>query len=86
MKLKDSFINYKMNDENVLVTVDNQIFSGIVHLNKVSAFIADCLKEDISEEKLINAILNKYDVDRKTAVTDVQNVIKQLKSIGAIDE
>ena len=50
MKLRDDFLTYPNGDKTVLVPVGRKAFSGVVKGNKTTAYIFECLKEDVSEE------------------------------------
>ena len=86
MKLRDSFITQDVDDVQFLVSVDVNSFNGIVRSNKTAAFIVDCLKEETTEEKIVDAMCSKYDADRETIAGDVSEIIAKLREIGAIEE
>ena len=85
MKLKDGFITHEMDGQQVLVGTGRTGFAGLVKSNKTAAFIVDCLKSETTKEDIVAAILEKYDVDEATASKDVDKVIENLLSIGAIE-
>ena len=86
MKLKSGFITQVIDDTQFLVPVGTEGFSGIVRNNKTAAFIVDCLKEDTTEEQIIDAMCEKYDAPRSTIAADVHDMLSKLRSIGAVDE
>ena len=85
MKLKDGFITHEMDGQQVLVGTGRTGFAGLVKSNKTAAFIVDCLKSETTKEDIVAAMLEKYDVDEATASKDVDKVIENLLSIGAIE-
>lgn len=88
MKLKDGFVTHNSDGEQIMVAVGNMTkrFSGLVRSNKTAAFIVECLKEETTKEKIVNALLKKYEVSKEIAEKDVQLIIDKLRDIGAIDE
>ncbi len=56
MKIKPEFELINIADDYMLIPVGNQVeqFNGTVILNKVSAFLLELMKKDISKEELIN--------------------------------
>ncbi len=60
-------------------------FNGIVKSNSTASFIIDLLKEEKSEQDLVNALLETYDVDAETALKAVKYVIEKLNSINALE-
>ncbi len=86
MKLKDSFITQDIDDTQFLVPVGAEAFSGVVRSNKTAAFIVNCLKEDTTEERIVDAMCLKYDAPRERIAADVREVLQKLHTIGALDE
>ena len=64
----------------------NESFSGLVKGNKTAAFIVDLLKEDTTEEKIVDAMCAKYNASREEIASDVSMVLGKLRSINAIEE
>ena len=60
-------------------------FNGIVKSNATASFIIDLLKEDKSENDLVEALLNAYDVDSETALKAVRYVVEKLNLINALE-
>lgn len=87
MKLKDGFITYNTGDENLLVATGEagKSFNGIVRNNETAAFIAELLKEEITEEEIVSRILDTYDVDENTAKKDVRKLLDTFKREGFLE-
>lgn len=85
MKLKKGFVTHTTNNEQVLVAADGS-FNGIAKSNQTAAFIVDCLKNNVTEEDIVNLMTKEYDAPREIISKDVHNIIEKLKSIGAIEE
>ncbi len=86
MKLKKEFITHVGNGEQYMVATGKSDFSGIVRSNTTAAFIVDCLKSSTDTDRIVDAMLENYDVERNTARKDAKEVIRKLRSIGAIEE
>ena len=86
MKLKKEFITHECDGEQIMVSGNTSVFSGMVRSNSTAAFIVDCLKEETTKEKIVDAMEERYDAPREVIDADVGKIIEQLKAIGAIDE
>ncbi len=86
MKLKSEFIVQDIEDTQFLVPVGHEAFSGIVRSNKTAAFIVNCLKEETTAEKIVDAMCAQYDAPRETIASDVEEILNTLREINAIEE
>ena len=88
MKLKKDFITQMIGGTQMMVSMATgaDAFKGLVKSNKTAAFIIDNLKQETTAEKITEAMLDVYEVDRDTAYNAVCRVIEQLRGIGAIEE
>ena len=85
MKLKEGFITQDVDGKQFLVSVTND-FNGIAKSNETAKFIVDMLKNDTTEEKIIEAMCLKYDAPRDIIAADVSKIIVTLRSINAVEE
>ena len=87
MKLKDGVIITQNDNEYIIVTAGEagKAFSGMIRLNGTAAYIAECLEEEISEVKLVDALLKKYEVSEEIATKSVSAVVEKLSSVGLIE-
>ncbi len=86
MKLRDEYLVYLRNEKSILVPVGKQGFNGVVRINKSAAAIIDYLKEETTEEVIIQKMLAEYDASEEQIAGDVRKVLNELKRIGAITE
>ena len=86
MKLKDDFITHMIEGTQFLVPLGGEAFNGIVRSNKTAAFIVDCLQEETTEEKIVDAMCAKYDAPRDTVAADVREILDTLRKIHALEE
>ena len=87
MKLKQGFeIMEIAGDYMVIPTGSNMAsFGGSMVVNEVSAFLLEAMKNDISEEELLEKMLNEYAVDRDTAARDLAEVLHTFEDLGLIE-
>ena len=85
MKLKESYITHESDGEQILLDTSSS-FAGLIRSNKTAAFIVECLKEDTTQEKIVEAMFEKYDAPKEVLAKDVSDVIEKLRKVGALDE
>ena len=85
MKLKDTYITHDSDGEQILLDTSSS-FAGLIRNNKTAAFIVECLKEETTEEKIVEAMFEKYDAPKEILAKDVSEVIGKLRKVGALDE
>lgn len=56
------------------------IYKGVICLNEPSADMMKLLKDDITEEQLVQKMLQEYDVEEQELRKDVHDFIEQLKA------
>ena len=85
MKLKDTYITHDSDGEQILLDTSGS-FAGLIRNNKTAAFIVECLKDDTTQEKIVEAMFEKYDAPKEVLAKDVSEVIEKLRKVGALDE
>ena len=86
MKLKNGFITHEMGDLQIMVAAGDANFKGLVRSNHTAAFIVDCLKEETEKERIVKAMITKYNAPRNVIEQNVEAVLDKLRSIGALEE
>ena len=86
MKLKECFVTHDMSGEQVMVSTDTMLFSGLVRSNKTAAAIVDCLQTETTKEQIVDTLLQKYEVDKERLSNDVNIILSKLKKIGALED
>ena len=86
MKLKDSFITQDIDGMQFLVPVGAEAFHGIVRSNATAAFIVDCLKEETTEDAIVDALCARFDAPRTEIAADVHVILDTLRGIHALEE
>ncbi len=85
MKLKPEFVTQDIDDTQFLVPLGTVTFSGVVRSNRTAAFIVDCLKEETTQDAIVDRMCLKYDAPRDTIAKDVARIVSTLRGIGAIE-
>ena len=87
MKLKEGFILQQVGDEYMAVATGEAAkdFNGLVRSNKTANDILRLLMTDTTEEKVIDAMLERYDAPREVIAEDVHRTILRLREAGFID-
>lgn len=85
MKLKDTYITHDSDGEQILLDTSSS-FAGLIRNNKTAAFIVECLKEETTKEKIVEAMFEKYDAPKDVLAKDVSDVMEKLRKVGALDE
>ena len=85
MKLKEVFTTEAVDNEHYMVCLDSSIFSGMIQLNETAAFIIECLKSDTTLDDIVKKMVSEYEVDEDLATQGAVAMIKQLKSINALE-
>lgn len=87
MQVKSDFILREIAGESILIPTGAvaRNFSGLIALNSSGRFLYDLLPSATSEEYLINAMVNAYDVDWDTAAVDVAEFLHLLRKHNILD-
>ena len=85
MKLKDTYITHDSDGEQILLDTSSS-FAGLIRSNKTAAFIVECLKEETTQEKIVEAMFEKYDAPKDVLAKGVSDVIEKLRKVGALEE
>lgn len=86
MRLKDDFILHNTGEDFVIIATGEATknFNGIIKLNNMGGEIVSFLSNDISEEDIVKAIVEKYEVEYDTAKEDIRNLLDSLRKAGVI--
>ena len=86
MKLENDFITRTIDDTQFLIPIGGESFHGIIRSNESAAFIVDALKEETTIDKIVDAMTKEYDAPREVLEADVNEIIKKLRSVNALEE
>lgn len=88
MKIKDGFELREVCGEKVILAcgMNNIDFSKIISLNDTAAYLWTVAEgENFTEDMLVRALLDEYEVTEDVARRDVMNVVARWKEIGLLE-
>jgi hypothetical protein len=77
MQIKSGFILREIAGNYIVVSVGES--GGMISLSETGAMLFRLLEKGATEEELVLAILNEYEIDEQTAKIDVEAFIKKLE-------
>ncbi|AXJ02481.1 Coenzyme PQQ synthesis protein D (PqqD) [Cyclonatronum proteinivorum] len=80
IKQRPNFASEPVNGERILVPVRGRMaeFNTMLTLNPSASVLWEAINEQTTIESLVEALTNKYEVDRETARADVNEFIDEL--------
>ena len=81
MKVKEEYVLKTVGNQTIVVPTGKEAvrFQGMITLNKTAKFLFLLLKEEQSEDTLVQKIIEHYEVDEQRARTDVKAFIELLE-------
>ena len=88
MRLVSGFLVRKIADETIAIPSQEAArqLSGLASLNETGEFLFHLLETEQTEESLVKALTENYEVDIRTATADVQNFLHELHESGLLIE
>ncbi len=88
MRLSEDFVTYDASEKEILlVSIGNEeSFKGLAKTNETAAIVVEMLKEDVTEEAIIDRINSEYNAPREVIAADVRELLAKLREIGAVVE
>lgn len=87
MRIKEGFVVREVAGETIaLPTGDNASLNMMISLNDTGAFLWRKLDQENTEESLVEALLNEYDVDEASARNSIKAFIQTLRANGFLSE
>ena len=86
MKLKSSFITHDIDGKQVMIDIDRNRFSGMMRSNTPAAYIVDQLKNETSRDEILDKMSERYEAPRDVMGRDLDDILAQLRKIGALEE
>ena len=86
MKIKKELIKREIAGDTILVPVNETVYdsNGLFVLNELASFIWDMLPNVNSEEEIVDAILNEYEVEKEEAEKDIKEFMEKLQKMEII--
>ena len=87
MKIKKGFMLRKVGEQNVVVAVGaaSRSFNGIIRLNDSGRYLWEKLQGGITQQELLQAMLEDFDVDESVARADITAFIEKLEGAGLLE-
>lgn len=87
MKIKDNFMLRKVADCYVVVPIGPAVadFNGMINLNEAGVFLWQLLENETTEDAVVTAMLEHYDVSEDIARNDVKKFVAQLSEADLLD-
>lgn len=84
MKIKEGFVLRDIGEQTVVVSTGeaSQDFYGMIKLNQTGKIIWEGISDGLSEELIVSKLLDKYDVDKDKAESDVRHMIDKMHKAG----
>lgn len=88
MKIEKEFILREIAGDYVIVPTGQTAleFNGLITVNELGAFIWNKLSQDITEDGIVQAILEEYEIDEETARKDVEEFLDKLTEYKILGE
>lgn len=88
MKIKKGFAKREIAGSFIVVPVGNKSleFNGMITLNESGSFFWDCLLEDTTIDKVVEAVMQEYDAPEDLIRADVERFVDMLAKNNLLDE
>ena len=88
MQIKKGFAKREIAGSYIVVPVGSKAadFNGMITLNESGSFFWDCFTNDITIDQAVKMVTDEYEVDEKTAKSDIEGFVRLLKDNELIDE
>ena len=86
MKISTEFALREVAGNYIVVPFGENVvsFNAMITLNETGAFLWKQLEEERTEQELLMAMLEEYDIDNKTAKADIAKFINKLDAAGIL--
>lgn len=87
MKIKAGYLLRDIAGQTIVVPIGAEAikFNGIVTLNKTGKVLWNALLSEQSMDGLVQVLLNQFEVDETTALTDVLAFVEKLKKANLLE-
>ncbi len=82
MRIVPGFVVREVAGETIAIPTGDAAreLSGLIALNGCGKFLFELLQENVSEESLVEALLQRYEIDIATAKSDVAEFLESLRN------
>ncbi len=87
MKIKEGFVLRQVMGNNVVIAVGeaSRDFHKMVQLNAPAAEIWNYIAEGYTKDRIVDEMIDKYDVERATLEADVEKTLNMFSENGMIE-
>ena len=87
MKIKEGYVIRQVMGNYVVIATgeESRNFHGMVKLNNTAAEIWEQIAKGLSEDDIVKAMLESYDIDEETLRQDVKKTIETLTEQGFVE-
>lgn len=88
MRIRKGFLKRQVGDRGVVVPIGEAAkeFHGMINLNETAGEMWNLLQEETDEERVIQALIEKYDVEYDRAKKSLEKFLDDLRSAGVLEE
>lgn len=88
MQIKKELIKREIAGDVILVPVGKDAIdmNGLIILNDIGAFLWEHIPQAEDENRLVQLLLEEYEVDAETATKDVHEFMDKLTTIGIVEQ
>ena len=86
MKLKKEYITYDTADESMLVPTADAKFAGLIRGNKTLGAILELLKEETTEDEVVEKMMERFEAPRELIAKDVHTAVMKLREVDALED
>lgn len=87
MRIKDGFVLREVAGQAVVIAVGeaSKAFHGMINLNNTGKVIWQEIENGLSEDEIVDNLLEKYDADVETVKCDVKSMIQKMRDAGVLE-
>ena len=85
MRLRKNYIARTSGNETLLVPAGGSGCAGVVRGNRARGASLELLRQDTTEEQIVEAMKKRFDAPEERIAADVKKALAELRKIGAID-
>ncbi len=84
MKLREGYLLKEVAGNHVIIPVGNISFNSMMTLNETGVLIWKCLEKGLTEDDILSAFLEEYNVEEEKARQDIAAFIERLKKANVL--
>ena len=88
MRIRGSFVMREIAGEHLAIPVNETALhiGGMIILNPVSHVIWECLQSETDVDRIVDAIVQRFDITAEEAEVDVRTFLEQMRAESLIEE